>query len=59
MLVYIDKNNQKVRTFGSIKALCFSLGLKVDNFYTHFGRKGKLEFENDSYRIVKTEVERS
>tara|TARA_B100000795_G_C22688964_1_gene394827 strand:- start:796 stop:978 length:183 start_codon:yes stop_codon:yes gene_type:complete len=57
--IYLNKQTNILKVFGSIKALCISVDLKVDNFYTHFGRKGNTEFENDSYRIVKTEIERS
>lgn len=57
--IYLNKQTNELRCFGSIKALSKATEVKPDNLYTHFGRKGNTEFENDSYRIVKTELERS
>lgn len=57
--IYLNKEKSDLRVFGSLKALCVAVGLKVDNFYTHFGRKGNTEFECDTYKIVKAEIERA
>lgn len=57
--IYLNKKNNNLRCFGSITALSKATGIKPDNLYTNFKRKGLSEFENDSYRIVKVEVERS
>jgi len=57
--IYLNKENNNLRCFGSITALSKATGIKPDNLYTNFNRKGLSEFENDSYRIVKVEVERS
>ena len=56
--IYINKETGEARIFGGITALCKAIGLKPDNFYTHFGRKRLKEFENESYRIIKTAIER-
>ena len=57
--IYLNKETNQLRCFGGITALCKATGIKPDNLYTHFGRKGNTEFNNDDYRIVKVEVERS
>jgi uncharacterized protein YlbG (UPF0298 family) len=57
--IYLNKENNKLRCFGSITALSKATGIKPDNLYTNFNRKGLNEFENDLYRIVKTNIERS
>ena len=55
----LNKETNKLRSFGSITALSKATGIKPDNLYTNFNRKGLSEFENTFYRIVKVEVERS
>ena len=57
--IYLDKETNELRCFGSITALSKATGVKPDNLYTNFNRKSLKEFENDKYRIVKTELERS
>ena len=57
--IYLNKETNKITPYGSIQALSTHENIKKDNLYTHFGRKGNTEFENDSYRIVKAEVIRS
>jgi len=57
--IYLNKENNKLRCFGSITALSKATGIKPDNLYTNFNRKGLNEFENDLYSIVKTNIERS
>ena len=57
--IHLNKENNKLRCFGSVTALSKATGIKPDNLYTNFNRKGLSEFENDFYRIVKVEVERS
>jgi hypothetical protein len=57
--IYLNNKTSKYRVFGSIKALCTQLDLKVDNFYTHFGRKGNTEFDGDGFKIIKAEIERA
>ena len=56
--IYHNKETNNLLCFGSITALCKYTGIKPDNLYTNFNRKGLNEFENDSYRIVKTEIKR-
>jgi hypothetical protein len=56
--IYLNKNTHEALIFGSITSLCCYTGLKKDNFYTHFGRLGNTEFENENVRIVKTEIKR-
>lgn len=55
---YLNKLTGEARIFGGITALSKATGIKPDNLYSNFGRNNKTEFENDGYRIVKTEVER-
>ena len=57
--IHLDKQTNELLCFGSITALCKYTGIKPDNLYTNFNRKGLKEFENDLYRIVKTEIIRS
>ena len=57
--VYINKQNNKVRTFGSIKSLSNALKIPIDNLYTTFSRKKLKEHETNEYRIVKTKIERA
>lgn len=59
MYIHENKETRKLRAFGSIKALSNALNIPVDNLYTIFSRKGLKEYENDSYRIVKTKIERA
>jgi len=55
---YLDKKTKEARIFGGITALCKATRIKPDNLYTNFNRNEKKEFENNDYRIVKTDVER-
>ena len=57
--IYLNKLTNKLRCFGSITALSKATGIKPDNLYTCFGRNNLKEYENDSYRIVKTKIERA
>ena len=56
--IYINKQTKEARIFGSITSLSNAIGIKPDNLYTTFSRKKLKEFENESYRIVKTKIER-
>lgn len=56
--IYLNKQTNELRCFGGITALCKATGIKPDNLYHNFSRKGLKDFENDSYRIVKVEIER-
>ena len=57
--IYINKETNKARIFGSIKSLCNATGIKPDNLYTQFSRNKLKEYENNSYRIIKTKIERA
>lgn len=57
--IYINKTNNEVWCFGSIKALSDATGIKPDNLYTCFSRKKLDEFQNSEYRIIKTEITRA
>lgn len=57
--IYLNSETGKYRAFGSVKALCKQLDLKVDNFYTHFGRKGNTEFIGNGFKIIKVKIERA
>lgn len=56
--VHLNKETKEIRVFGSIKRLSNAIKIPIDNLYTIFSRKKLKEFENDQYRIVKTEIER-
>ena len=56
--IYLNKQTNELLCFGSIAALFKITGMKPDNLYTHFGRLGNTEFENENVRIVKTKIER-
>lgn len=57
--IHYNKQTSELRVFGSIKALSNALNIPIDNLYTIFSRKRLSEYENDKYRIVKAEIERS
>ena len=57
--IHHNKETNKITPYGSIQALSGHENIKKDNLYTHFGRKGNTEFENDKYRIVKAKIIRS
>ena len=57
--IYLNKITNELRCFGSITALSKATGIKPDHLYTNFNRKSLKEFENDTYRRVKVEIERS
>ena len=57
--IYLNKETNEARIFGSIASLFKATEIKPDKLYTCFGRKRLKEYENDSYRIVKTKIERA
>lgn len=57
--VYINKQNNEVRAFGSVKSLSNALKIPIDNLYTTFSRKKLKEHETNDYRIIKTKIERA
>lgn len=57
--IHHNKETNKLRAFGSIKALSNAFNIPIDNLYTIFSRKRLKEYENNSYRIVKTKIERA
>mgnify|MGYP003653440567 CR=1 FL=1 len=57
--IYINKKTKEALIFGSITSLSNATGIKPDNLYTVFSRNKLKEYENDSYRIVKTKIERA
>lgn len=59
MFLLLDKQTNIPGIFGSIQAICNHTDLKPDNLYTIFGRKKSTEYENERYRIVKTDVKRA
>lgn len=56
--IYLNKETNQLRCFGSVSALCEATGIKPDNLYRVFSRNKEKEFENESYRIVKVDIER-
>jgi hypothetical protein len=57
--IYINKETDEARVFGSIKALSKAMKIKPDNLYSKFSRKKLKEQETNEYRIVKTKIERA
>jgi len=58
--IYLDKETNTAEAYGSLVALCKAKGMRIDKFYSHFGRVPKeMEYENLIYKIVKTEINRS
>lgn len=57
--IYINKETNKITPYGSIQELSSHENIKKDNLYTHFGRKGNTEYENNEHRIVKANIIRS
>lgn len=58
MFWFLNKQTNAPEIFGSISAICDNTGLKPDNLYYHFSRMKRVEFENESFRIVKCKVKR-
>ena len=50
--IFYDKKTKELKNFEGIKELCRETGIKPDNLYTHFGRKGLMEFDHEDYKIV-------
>ena len=59
MFWFLDKQTNAAEIFGSVAAIVKHTDLKPDNLYTVFGRKKSTEYENDRYRIAKTDVKRA
>ena len=59
MFWLLDKQTNTPGIYGSIKAICNHTNLKCDSLYTVFGRKKSTEYENDRYRIAKTDIKRA
>lgn len=57
--IYQNKVTNELRLFGSVKSLSEATGIKPDNLYHNFGRKGLNMFETNLYKIVKTKIERA
>ena len=57
--IYLNKITSELMCFGNIISLSKATGIKPDNLYTNFSRNKIKEFENESYKIVKVEIERS
>ena len=57
--IILDKESNKFRLFGSLPVMekNFPL-LKKESLEYHFSRKKETEFENESYRISKSVLER-
>jgi hypothetical protein len=55
----LNKETNEARIFGSVSKLCEETTLGTDNMYRHFGRNKEKEYNNPSYRIVSTEIEKS
>ena len=54
--IFINKTTNKGLIYGGLKALSKNENIKLDNLYTAFSRKKLLEFENEQYRIIKTDI---
>ena len=57
--IYLNKETNEARIFGSIKSLSKATNIKPDNLYTCFSRNKLKEYENNLYRIIKAKIERA
>lgn len=56
---FLNKQTKEPRIFGSLPVMCEEItGLDKQSLEYHFSRLRKEEFENDTYRIVKRNLER-
>lgn len=58
MFWYLDKRTDCPLIFGSIAAISKHTGIKADKLYHHFSRMKRIEFEDESIRIAKCDVNR-
>ena len=56
--IILNKLSNKYRLFGSLPVMVKQFDLNKSNLEYHFRRKKETEFENESLRIVKCELER-
>ena len=56
--IVLDKLSNKFRLFGSLPVMVKEFDLDKSSLEYHFSRKKETEFENESFRIVKCELER-
>jgi hypothetical protein len=54
--IYLNKETNEARIFGSITSLCNATKIKPDKLYTCFSRNKLKEYENDKYRIIKDKI---
>lgn len=57
--IFLNKETNESRIFGSITSLCNATKIKPDNLYRVFSRDKLKEYENDKYRVIKTKIERA
>lgn len=56
---FLNKDTREPRVFGSLPVMCKEIkGLSKNKLEYHFSRLKKKEFEDDAYRIVKSDFER-
>ena len=58
MFWLLNKETNTPDIFGSVSAISKHTGISVNTLYNYFSRKN-IEFENNTYRIVKCKVRRS
>jgi hypothetical protein len=59
MFWILNKKTQEPGNASSVVALSNETGVKENSLYEHFGRKKLIEFNDDNFRICKTEVLKS
>jgi hypothetical protein len=57
--IYLNKEDNSLRVFGSVTAMCKATNINLNKIYNVFGRKGLKELENEYYRILNTKIERA
>ena len=53
---FLNKQTKEAKVFGSMVSISQNENFKLDMLQYHFTRHKRKEFENDKYRIVKTNV---
>lgn len=51
-----SKKDEGAHVFSSIKAICENFPISENVLYGHFSRRKRETYEDDDYRIVKTQV---
>ena len=55
--IYLNKETNEARIFGSLEKLSNETNLNVNTLYSKFSAKKLTDVETDQYRIVRTNIE--